>query len=76
MVLMSLSISCVVLLITDLMFETEMAWVLAIVAWVTRQSGVVGLPARSHAAATGAIGQVRWVTVSSGRSGVSTDPTG
>jgi predicted membrane channel-forming protein YqfA (hemolysin III family) len=34
MVLMSLSISCVVLLITDLMFDTTMAWVLATVTLV------------------------------------------
>jgi predicted membrane channel-forming protein YqfA (hemolysin III family) len=34
MILMSFSISCVVLLITDLMFDTTLAWVLASVAWV------------------------------------------
>jgi predicted membrane channel-forming protein YqfA (hemolysin III family) len=34
MVLMSLSIACVVLLITDLMFDTTLAWTLAIVAWL------------------------------------------
>jgi 8-oxo-dGTP pyrophosphatase MutT (NUDIX family) len=34
MLLMSLSISCVVLLITDLMFDTTLAWTLAIVAWL------------------------------------------
>jgi predicted membrane channel-forming protein YqfA (hemolysin III family) len=34
MVLMSMSIACVVLLITDLMFDTKLAWTLAIVAWL------------------------------------------